>query len=88
MNSTLMCWLLQLIGNELKMKVIYVDSLPDGTDEDIVALEKIKAAGTEELISFMSKDMDKICGHPPEGYEDYISNHDAMTTKELEVSLP
>jgi hypothetical protein len=59
--------------NELKVKVIYVEGLPDDADVDTVALEKSKASATEEFISFV--DVDKICGHRPKGYGDYVSNH-------------
>lgn len=34
----------QLIGNELKMKVTYIEGLPDDADEDTIAFEKIKAS--------------------------------------------
>jgi hypothetical protein len=47
--------------------------------EDLVALEKIKASGTEEDHAFVSDDIKKICGHEPETYEDYLRATELMT---------
>ena len=53
---------------------------------DLVAMEKIKALGTEEDIALVTKDFEKICGHAPESFEDYLTMTDAMTP--VEVGAP
>jgi uncharacterized protein YbjT (DUF2867 family) len=78
----------ELIGGQLNKKVTYVEGLPHDADEDTVALEKIKASGTEEFVGFVSNDVAKICGHSPEAYEDYVADRDSMSPKELEAFLP
>jgi NAD(P)H dehydrogenase (quinone) len=50
--------------------------------DDMVALERVKATGTEEDHAFLSDDIEKICGHPPETYELYLRAIDMMTSIE------
>lgn len=50
--------------------------------DDMVALERVKATGTEEDHSFTSDDIKKICGHAPETYEEYLRATDMMTDVE------
>jgi NAD(P)H dehydrogenase (quinone) len=49
---------------------------------DLVALEKIKASGVEEANTFVTKDIEKVCGHPAETFEDYLSVTEFMTPME------
>jgi NAD(P)H dehydrogenase (quinone) len=51
--------------------------------EDVVAMEKVKATGQEELMTFTSDDIDKICGHSPEDYEEYLQRKDFMSASEV-----
>jgi hypothetical protein len=51
--------------------------------EDMVAFEKVKATGTEEDRAFCSGDIELICGHPPEDYEEYLRRTDMMTEVEM-----
>jgi hypothetical protein len=54
--------------------------------QDLVALEEIKATGTEENLSFISDDVKKICGHEAETFEDYLRQEDMLTP--VEVGAP
>jgi len=56
--------------------------------EDLVSLEKLKASGVEERSSFVSPDIEKICGRPPESFEDYLRKTDRMTPIESGTSAP
>lgn len=85
-----------LLSKHLKKTVTYVDQTLDkfasvmtlcGDEKwvvaDLVALEKIKASGTEENHSFVSKDVEGICGHSPESFEVYLTMTDTMTPVEV-----
>lgn len=80
-----------MLSKYLKKSVMYVDQPlkeysieiklsgdPKWMVEDLVALEKIKATGKEEDPSFASKDIENICGHAPESFEDYLRMTDMM----------
>jgi uncharacterized protein YbjT (DUF2867 family) len=56
--------------------------------EDMVAFEKVKATGTEEDRAFCSGDIELICGHPPEDYEEYLRRTDMMTEVEMGPPAP
>lgn len=56
---------------------------PEWLVQDLVALEKIKATGIEEHLSFVSNDVEKVCGHRAESYEAYLSHKDVMTAAEV-----
>lgn len=84
-----------LLSQYLKKPVKYVDQTieefqdkvklsgkPRWLVADLVAMEKVKASGAEEDQAFVSKDFEKICGHPPESFEDYLIMTDTMTTVE------
>lgn len=84
-----------LIGKHLKKPVMYVDQPlhefttelqlsgdPDWMVQDLAALERIKATGNEEMREFISDDIEKICGHKAESFEDYLLMTDMMTTVE------
>jgi hypothetical protein len=47
-----------------------------------VALEKVKATGSEEAMSFISKDIERICGRKAETFEEYLLFREDMTTVE------
>lgn len=49
----------------------------------MAALEKIKATGNEETLAFISDDVEKICGHKAETYEEYLQMAEWMTDVEL-----
>ena len=85
-----------MIGKFLEKPVMYVDqpinTFGDGERKggepawvvnDMVALEKIKASGKEEQVSFISKCIEQICGHAPENFETYLQAKTFMTPKEL-----
>jgi NAD(P)H dehydrogenase (quinone) len=88
-----------LLSKHLKKPVMYIDQplhefateLKVGGDprwmvQDMVALEEIKATGTEENLSFISDDIEKICGHEAEKFEDYLRLEDMLTP--LEAGAP
>ena len=52
---------------------------------DLVALEKLKASGVEEDASFVSLDVEAICGHPPQSFEEYLRETDTMTQFETGI---
>ena len=64
-------------GRELKLS-----GNPRFMVEDMVAFERVKATGTEEDRAFKSDDIEKLCGHPPETYEEYLRATDLMTNVE------
>jgi uncharacterized protein YbjT (DUF2867 family) len=81
-----------LLSKYLNKPIVYVDQPPREFDietkvsgephwvaDDLVALEKIKATGAEEHHSFISRDFERICGHKPETFEDYLRRTDTMT---------
>ena len=49
---------------------------------DLVALEEIKSSGEEELNSFVTKDIETVCGHKAQSYEDYLKTTEYMTPME------
>lgn len=51
--------------------------------EDLVAMEKAKSTGKEELMAFASNDIEVICGHPAEDYEEYLQHTDFMSAPEV-----
>jgi len=51
--------------------------------KDLVMLEKVKASGIEEDASFVSHDMEKLCGRKPEMFEQYLGAKNFMTPKEM-----
>lgn len=64
-------------SNEMK-----VSGVPKWMVADLESLEKIKASGVEEDPAFISNDIENICGHPPETFEDYLRGTDMMTKVE------
>ena len=92
-----------LLSEYLKKPVLYVDQPPrlfttklemNGEPkwkaEDLAALEEVKASGEEEKPSCASSDFERICGHPPETFEDYLRKTETMVSKEAAsfTSLP
>jgi uncharacterized protein YbjT (DUF2867 family) len=84
-----------LLSKHLKKPVMYVDQPlhvytsemkmsgdPRWMVQDLVALEEIKATGTEENLSFVTDDIKTICGHKAETFEDYLRMTDYMTPTE------
>ena len=71
--------------------VDYRDTLKDrGTPQwmvnDLVSMQKIRATGIEEKKeSWLSVDFERICGHPPESFSEYLTRIDTMTAKETGV---
>lgn len=85
-----------LLSEHLKMPITFVDqplhTFADGEMmggdpawlvEHLVAMEKVKATGQEELMTFTSYDIEKICGHPPEDYDEYLQRKDYMSAPEV-----
>jgi uncharacterized protein YbjT (DUF2867 family) len=88
----------QLLSVHLKKEVSYVDqeltqflqTLPDtdwGPALDVGYLELAKASGKEESM-MKSTDIEKVCGHAPETFEEYLNAQDLMTLQELEYLKP
>ena len=50
---------------------------------DLVGLEGIKATGNEEVDGYVTDDIEKICGHGAETFEEYLMNTALMTPKEM-----
>jgi NAD(P)H dehydrogenase (quinone) len=84
-----------LISKHLNKPVMYVDQPlrefkteicmsgdPEWMVQDLVCLEKIKATGTEDSLSFVTHDVEKVCGHEAESFEDYLRETDYMTVVE------
>jgi uncharacterized protein YbjT (DUF2867 family) len=55
---------------------------PEWMVTDLVALEKIKASGLEESPSFATKDIETLCGHPAETFDEYLFNTGYMVAME------
>jgi uncharacterized protein YbjT (DUF2867 family) len=88
----------ELLGKILNKPVMYVDQElsffereekmsgePQWLVDDLVALEKIKATGHEGYVSYLSKDIESICGHPAETYEGYLMQQDLMSPMEKRI---
>lgn len=84
-----------LLSKYLNKPIMYVDQPlhtfedeekmggdPEWKIKDLVALEKIKASGKEEDASFVSKDIETICDHKAETFEEYLLGKDYMTSVE------
>jgi uncharacterized protein YbjT (DUF2867 family) len=84
-----------LLSKYLNKPIMYCDQAPHtfkdtekvaGDPEwliaDLVALEKIKASGTEEDAAFVSLDFGSICGHDGEKFADYLTHTRTMTSIE------
>jgi len=56
---------------------------PEWMIDDLAALEKVKASGLEEDPDFVTDDIQNICGHKPQSFEEYLQEVEAMTTIEL-----
>lgn len=56
---------------------------PEWMVEDLAALEKVKASGAEESLANAGDDIEKICGHKPQTFEEYLGDTGTMTTVEL-----
>jgi NAD(P)H dehydrogenase (quinone) len=56
--------------------------------KDYVAWERIKAEGVEALPEYASKDLEELCGHPPESYSDYLVSNLDMTPPESTTVKP
>jgi uncharacterized protein YbjT (DUF2867 family) len=86
-----------LLGERLGAPVSYVDQplaefASRGTDwgpaQDVAYLEMLKSLGVEEIPSFVSKDVSRVCGRPAETFADYLNEQDLMTPQELSYLLP
>lgn len=82
------------LSAELGAKITYKDlAIKDycqaatGTDwgpaVDVAYLEFLKASGEEEDPKFVSHDIDRVCGHPAEKYEQYLAKKELMSPREL-----
>jgi uncharacterized protein YbjT (DUF2867 family) len=82
------------IGNVLNKPVKYMDlsseefkkgqteeGEPDWMVSDLAALEKMKSSGIES--TFVSHDIEALCGHPAESIDEYLQNHDTMSPSEV-----
>ena len=83
-----------LLGQAWATQVSYVDKPLEeyaqenakdtdwGPAKDVACLEYVKASGIEQK-KFVSQDINKICGHPAETFEEYLNHVDFMTPREL-----
>lgn len=55
--------------------------IPSWLMNDLMQLETLKATGKE--VKFMSKDFEKLCGHPAETFNEYLDTKSEMTLAEL-----
>jgi uncharacterized protein YbjT (DUF2867 family) len=89
----------EALTKKLETKVEYEDKPLEsfkGTAEDtdwgpgldVTLLEYAKSTGAEESAGFVSKDINRVCGHPAETYEDYLQAQDVMTPRELAYLKP
>jgi NAD(P)H dehydrogenase (quinone) len=85
-----------LLSKHLQKPIMYVDQPlhqftteimlsgdPGWVVQDLSALEKVKSTGMEETPAFVSTDIEKICGHGAQTFEDYLQTTDTMTKMEL-----
>jgi NAD(P)H dehydrogenase (quinone) len=85
-----------LISKHFKKPVMYVDQPlrefqseiqtggdPDWLVQDLAAIESVKATGIEEEPSFATKEVEKICGHQAQTFEEYLQERDYMTAVEM-----
>lgn len=85
-----------LLSKYLHKPIVYIDQpitqfaaelklsgIPKFMVEDMVAFERVKASGKEEDHAFESDDIEKICGHEPETFEDYLRSTDSMIEVEM-----
>jgi NAD(P)H dehydrogenase (quinone) len=85
-----------LLGKHLQKPIMYVDQPlheytteiqlsgdPQWVVQDLSALEKVKSTGLEETSAFVSQDIEKICGHPAQTFEEYLQDTDMMTKLEI-----
>lgn len=85
-----------ILSKHFSKPVMYVDQPPRVFEDserysgdpawmvkDLVMLEKVKASGIEEDESFVSHDMEKLCGRKPEMFEQYLRAKNFMTPKEM-----
>lgn len=85
----------QLMSKHLEKPIIYADQPfhtfeememkgdPSWMVKDLLELEKLKASGFEESKEFVTNDVSKICGHPAESFQDYLSNSHSMMRAEM-----
>ena len=85
-----------LLSKHLSKPVMYVDQ-PMHTFEDteemcgepkmhiknLVSLEITKASGEEEDTMLISNDIENICNHPPETFEEYLNATEYLTKVEV-----
>lgn len=83
-----------LLGKQLSIPVMYFEKPIDFFEttekhpvwmvHDLVALERIKASGKEDYMKFISRDIQKLCGHRAETFEEYLNASERMSPQELE----
>jgi uncharacterized protein YbjT (DUF2867 family) len=61
--------------------------LPDWLVKDSAEFERMKASGIDELSTSYTKDLEKLIGHPPETFKDYLDNKESMRPG-LSFNLP
>lgn len=89
--------LAEMLSKRMKDRIIYEDKpikefavgaedTDWGPSTDVTLLEYAKASGYEQL-GMVSHDFERICGHPSETYEEYLSHQDYMTPREVTFLL-
>jgi uncharacterized protein YbjT (DUF2867 family) len=88
------CCISSVLGTDItfddKPILDFTDEAQDtnwGPSVDVAYLELCKASGMEEQPKFISKDIEKICGHSAESYRDYLGNKTVMTPQERMVLI-
>jgi len=70
-------------------KIEYVNqSASEFKDTNFAALELVKASGVEQKTGVVTKEINRICNHPAEPYDEYLLNKDAMSPHEQAAFLP
>jgi NAD(P)H dehydrogenase (quinone) len=85
-----------LLSRHLNKPIIFVDQPlhafeegekaggdPEWLVKDLVGFEQLKGSGLEENRSFVSHDVEEVCGHKAESYESYLMHKEKMTPAEV-----
>ena len=74
-----------LLSKHLGKAITYTNVAASTFNEDVAALELIKASGAEETSKIITRNIEKIIGRPAESFEHYLQEKDFMTPHELEA---
>ena len=72
----------ELLTKKYGMPIAYENAPINKFSKDHADLELIKSTGWEERTSFLSKDFEKVVGHPGQGVKEYLEASDMFSPKE------